>query len=120
MSDNSFRVWCKDRNEWEKHLITLDTHGTLWHAPVQIRPEQHVIQFYTGILDKNANKIFEGDKLRFSHWIIEVERYLGAFGYWVDKDKEWKMFIPFSGHNQIEYFGNQTNDLEVVGHIYAN
>jgi len=130
MDDNEFRAWAGeemiDGDYNDDHFIltiedgkvivleeSLDEYGGYYPAVAEI------MQFID-IIDKNGNKIYQGDKLRFSHWIIEVEKHLGAFGYWVNKDKEWRIFVPFSGHNQIEYFGNQTNDLEVVGHIYEN
>ena len=114
MSNVKFRAWIKAEKRFIFNKPPVSELSNYWGY----RKGEYILQQFIDIIDKNGNKIFESDKLKFGNWIIEVEKHLGAFGYWVDKDKEWGVFIPFSGHNQIEYFGNQTNDLEVVGHIH--
>lgn len=79
----------------------------------EVDPET-VCQF-TGLLDKNGNKIFEGDKINFScaingSFIDSVVEYDSIDGAWsINWDKE---------RNRVHYFFNEIEECEIIGNIH--
>lgn len=105
-----FRVWCNNRNEWEKDPVFLDKQGNLFHMMrsgnlMQCRPDTHIVQFFTGLKDKNSKDIFEGD-------IIKVEGCYLAVIY----DEKLAAFIAKNGWD--DYLYALYKKAEVVGNIF--
>jgi len=72
MSDDlKFRVWCCDRNEWERDECTLHPDGNVIHftsqgIPTLLRANSHIVERCVGIADRSHNLFYTGD-------IVEVE-----------------------------------------------
>jgi hypothetical protein len=111
-----FKVRDLKENKWVSQNIVIDYAGLLfWSYGYENRliddPERYDVLFFTGLLDKNGKKMFQGDiVLRKSNIRYEV--------YWCEY--QWRL-SPF-GERQFDkttafLFPNQ---LEVIGNIYEN
>lgn len=64
---------------------------------------------FTGLLDKNGKKIFEGDLLVYDYLLFEV-----------CYDMERAAFDIKQGENKIPSFDLSKNECEVIGNIFEN
>lgn len=86
---------------------------------------------FTGLTDKNGNKIFEGDILSFTVFYYNNNdiQYKGVVK-WSDTEKLATRFMIWHD-NENEYYGNdgafdfdwvhyQDSEIEIIGNIYDN
>lgn len=129
MNNIEFRVWCKNKDQWETDNVFLMNNGRLFQQErtrcVPLRPENHIVQFFTGVIDKHRKKVFEGDVLK----ILEVTDK-SSIEYITPVIWEDCAFLVKSGGKDYDTFlsawsGNPNNtyplfELEVVGNIFQN
>ena len=126
--NSEYRVWCKNKNEWEKHatllspdgeIVQLGHHGDL----IKVNKENHIVQFYTGVKDKNGKKIFDGDILNNSEateekWLTKVEFSKGTFHLKeIQMNKYCTCFCDITTGESLLY---TADNWEIVGNIFEN
>lgn len=107
----------------EKHYITVyETHGGFaYNAFVEVDP--NTVGQFTGILDKNFNKIFEGDVVIDTDGDLH-EIVFGKIGF----DSNWNGLTGFAFKDDyIDYadcyeiwFYNDNEELEVISNTHDN
>ena len=120
-----FKIWCKDKNEWEKDKCLLNENGSLYHwglngLGMEIKPENHIIVFSTGLTDKNSKEIYEGDIIATypkdkTPRIVKYYEGKGAFVM-----EFGKLYDYFEEHRNIQDDYSVCQKLEIIGNIYEN
>lgn len=111
MREILFRGKRVDNGEWIKGFYAENGHGSSNIQPkckffgYLVKPE--TVGQYTGLLDKNGNKIFEGDIVKYENKIYEI-KYL----------EKYARFAPSNKHSVFMVCA--FNHLEVVGNIHDN
>lgn len=131
MRKHKYRVWCKDKNEWEVSAPLLGEHGDLFrftqNTIMPYKPENHIVVFYTGIKDRNGIEIYEGDIIKTPYnMTYDFARYEIIF-----KDCEFYASCV-ALHSREDGFADISNggycegslkgfqEVEVIGNIYEN
>lgn len=123
MREIKFKLWCKNKNEWEKDLWWIGCDGNLYTVLRgqlrDIKKENHIPCQFTGLLDKNGKEIYEGDIVK-TFWgkpedrteiIFETVFQAGCF-----TGKE----IETNGFYYMEWPSEYFLGCEVVGNLYEN
>lgn len=135
--EHKFKVWCKNKNEWEKHFVVMSPDGLLLHlnnnliSPefTPLNPKTHIAVFSTGKHDKNGKEIFLGDIVKTkSPFEDDDVDYFGeivyrndwtAFGcFHIDpsplaKDGE-KIWTSCGDFREVEIIGNRFENGELL------
>ena len=119
MSELKFRAWDKS----QKYMAYQGSPDLETLSSFMFHFGEDIVLQSTGFLDKNENKIFEGDIL--SDWNEvdgkQVQSYLQVF--WCNNDGAWKLDSSF---NQDKSSGDLLSEelssfvYEISGNIYEN
>jgi len=134
MRESKFRVWCKEKNEWEKDSVVLFPDGRLGHwlgnRFISLRQENHILVFFTGLFDKNGKEIWEGDIVECTSELILINRNIPtgkmvtkrcSIEYQADRAMFGRKSIP-DGHFEPWSMTQEqmTEFYIVIGNIYKN
>ena len=125
MREIKYRVWCKNKNEWEKDLIAILPSGALLHhiGHSSYRPcsrDSHIVVFYTGLKDRNGVDIYDGDLLSgidpngetIPMFEVEFDHGIGM----------WIFYDDFDGYDytSIHCAAEMGYEFEIFGNVYEN
>lgn len=121
--NRNFRVWDKlDKKYILDRFFLLDADGNLYifiagtlHLLNDSEKARYIIEFCTGIRDKNKQLIYDGDKIRFEDANVDgvVEFTAGGFCF------KWKYNTVLLAHVLQDKNGHiDSHDLEILGNIH--
>ena len=135
MSDrDKFRVWCHDKNEWEKDEILMHPCGQLFQwglgVPRPIMGNKHTVEWCVGLKDGRDRLMYDGDIFiapdQYPFFSDGEHNYVGVimwcYGAW------YYDMVPISdgvrgcacGGMLCDSGDEATQSLEVIGNIHEN
>lgn len=118
-----FRIYDTERKEYVHEpffRITIANNGKIynsendeWYLP----NSRYIIQFYTGLKDKNGKEIFDGDIITCEIYEREnQDEYSSGVPIKVEWSKECSGFYPFIKASQ---WRSSVEEVEIIGNIYT-
>lgn len=124
-----FRAWDKINKEYHNDSISsiklsIDMNSQIWRNGVDWT-DRYVLQFFTGLLDKNGKEVFEGDVVK----ILKDDGKRNPAMNHPDVEPWWSTIVIESLQDFFEEKGFAEKELledwsseyiEVIGNIYEN
>lgn len=92
---------------------TKQQHYIFQNKPLEYAIDENTICQYTGLTDKNGNKIWEND-------VVECQSIIGRIG-WNETHMAYTILASVDGNMQYYYIDESlSSDIEVIGNIFDN
>lgn len=118
--NGKFRVWDKIKKEWAAGAFYISENGQLWEfktpnsdAPylVTTSHKRYIVQFFTGLQDKNSQDIYDGD-------ILKIEGKNICRVVWETPEFDVRPYIT-EECNGLQYSVIE-GICEIIGNIFEN
>ena len=111
---NRFRVWCKNKKQWERNNVALLPNGQLIdldHRNMPLRPDTHIVEWCIDVMDKSKKLIYESDIVLFQDGNIfgkaTIIREDGCMQIKTEKSlPHYPITMPVSNIDEFEIIGN--------------
>ena len=143
--NKKYRVWCENKQEWEKDEVFLSQHGTLFHRDrvgelFLLKPDSHKVSFFTGLHDATTwdeltederaewtrsgnmpsewkgKPIYEGDRIKLLYNWHEQYCYEQ---YWTVKFTKGCFYL-FHGDRLSMLYNFDAFEMKIIGNIWEN
>jgi uncharacterized phage protein (TIGR01671 family) len=111
MREIKFRLWCKNKNEWEKDRWVVEPFGYIseFKTGIEMNPDTHILEQFTGLHDKNGKEIYEADRYMYTPGNKDAEYGEIVYGngcFWCKRYQDNTDFELYSMVKDIEIVGN--------------
>jgi len=117
--NGKFRVWDEDTHEYHRGDFSVTQDGKVWlfvdedNPPMECPSDNYIVEYSTGLKDKNGKEIYAGDVLRHRFGKdYEYERELEVFWY-----KENARFAFILDELNWRY-AEDLDEVEIIGNIH--
>lgn len=143
MREIKFRAWMIEKNLMlhNVHLFydTLgdEEHGNKWEpvssfGQVVEKPDEYIVEQFTGVRDRNGKEIFEGDIISVEEDFMKTIKQIDGKSVWVVVfDEDWHAVV-FQYPKKVELVGGEighaqnvlnprwSEKIEVIGNVHEN
>lgn len=118
-----YKLWCKDKNEWEKDSWVILPNGNIaWIEYGNIvgcaNPKNHILVRSTGLKDITSRQIFEGDIVEFIH---SGEKHMSQIYYKELEGFHFKfIYDDYEYELSISDLNIPYRKTKIIGNIYEN
>ena len=123
-----FRVWCKSIGKYIDFGMMISQDGKLLYMDVghefQEVPSEncidYIVEYPTGLKDKNGKEIYEGDIVKLGEDIYEV--LFDSYGQFCIENKKLHWTKDSFSFNSVDVWDSKRDELlvKVVGNIHMN
>lgn len=114
-----FRAWDKKQENYNEWHGVNDTENIELNELIDLyQKREFVLEQFTGLLDKNGTKIFEGDIVEKSYPESRPQRR--SFVFAVEYKELFDNEMGFSLGIGFDLHGEDSQELEVIGNIHQN
>ena len=117
---NKFRVWCKNKNDWEKNPCVMSQDGNIFQYQhgrlIPCLGDTHIAVFFTGFRDNKrtiefprGEELYVGDTVRV--WFPGIENHMDVF-------EEIKMIDGCYGCGDYPLKAVDLTRLKKIGNIF--
>ena len=119
-----YKLWCKNKNEWEKDNWCILPGGVLWDLghDIVMRKDTHILVHGSGLIIKDNKELFEGDVYRKYKNIYVVEySQIDGFHYRkiYDDYLGWNVYNE-SARSWLHMTDYDAKKCELIGNIFDN